>query len=124
MYQPEQRQGDRFDPELAGRAYNSFKGKYCSTTRDPWMQSRFAIEPGFLNWLVAIRSRQGKEVSLADLKSEIRNDCHRAGDLWQEFLDAHNSDSKCDRWQDILTHQDLDHWHQQNKKRAAWLRSD
>ena len=79
---------DSNDPELKGRIYNKFKGKYSSRATDPWMETRYKVDDPFLTWLIAERAKRGGNLSPANIKAEIRNDYVRAGDLWQEYQES------------------------------------
>lgn len=107
------------DPELKGRIFNQFKGKYSSRTTDPWMKSRYTIHIGFLNWLISQRQRQRKQVSVADLKAEIRNDYIRAGDLWDEYQESLGKSANSNSSQLLkLTAETIETKEQAQKKRA------
>ena len=81
---------DPEDPEIKGRLFDSYKGRFKSRSSDPWMQSQFIVDKAFLDWLVKSRRQKGMEVDLANLKAEIRNDFVRAKDLWDDYSIAQN----------------------------------
>lgn len=68
------------------RNFNSVKGTHRSCASDPWMASASNPKIEFRDWLVERHKRLGlKACNPADVASEIRGDYARAFDLWQEF---------------------------------------
>jgi hypothetical protein len=78
---------DPDDPEIQGRPFHDFKMTFKSVSRDPWMDSAFTVNRGFLGWVASQRKGStGFASDIPNLKAEIRNDFVRARDLWEEYL--------------------------------------
>lgn len=76
--------GEETDPFLIGRQENPIKKSYKSKASDPWMRSQNNVDQDFAQWRYKnFYEPNGK--SLADAKAEIRNDCIKARDLWEEY---------------------------------------
>ena len=85
-YRPQDLGIDPRDPEIAGRAWNSYKGVPRSHARDPWMETNYRVVPQFLSWYGDYKLKKFRQkVTPCDLQIEIRNDAVRSGDLWQEY---------------------------------------
>ena len=67
------------------RPLNIMKGTSKSNSSDPWMVSNSNPCPEFSQWVFNLRYKGQVGKTLADAKSEIRNDCDRASDLWDEY---------------------------------------
>lgn len=72
-------------PDGKTRPFNQHKGTWKSVASDAWMQSGLNPMPEFKQWLHQQYQQKGKNLSLADAASEIRNDYARASDLWAEY---------------------------------------
>lgn len=78
--------GEGEDPFLVGRRQNLQKGTWQSCSRDPWMESQNNVNGEFAMWRFKnFYEPQGKGKSLADAKAEIKNNCIKARDLWEEY---------------------------------------
>ncbi|ALF55730.1 hypothetical protein ACX27_27375 [Nostoc piscinale CENA21] len=75
----------REDPFLINRLYNQVKGTYMSNSFDPWMVSKSKPVEEFAVWVFETRYKDKPGKTLADAKAEIRNNCDRACDLWEDF---------------------------------------
>lgn len=74
-------------PDGKTRPFNQLTGKWSSIPSDPWMEG---INPAkeFKQWVCKQAIAEGKNYSLSNAAGEIRNNFQRAGDLWDEYLDA------------------------------------
>lgn len=74
---------------LEGRRYDSRSGKYASKSSDPWMTSDRNVVQEVAEY--HLKKQQAaypdKVISIVNIKSELRNDCMRAQDIYEQYLE-------------------------------------